>query len=193
MKYRLLWCKTLEINISISFVNFTDLNLYPTKTCVNEDIMKVFGNWYENLGSIWRPQSLQSGRIGSILVFHFFSNLLLNWFSELNWIKSVMTKLKIGDCFRHNWNRMVCGYFWQCLSYMFYEPVFNSNQSFGECFFLIIRDISPFCVATDTSVLVMSSLGFKSRVGSLILTFKKVYVLHITWDSSLVRHLPTSW
>ena len=40
---------------------------------------------------------------------------------------------------------------------------------------------------------VISPLGFKSRVGSLISHLAEAYMLHIRWDSPLVQHLLTSW
>ena len=40
---------------------------------------------------------------------------------------------------------------------------------------------------------VISPLGFKVRVGSLISHLAEAYMLHIRWDSPLVQHLLTSW
>ena len=50
-------------------------------------------------------------------------------------------------------------------------------------------------MAAEPSLLVMSPLGFKARVGSALFELSRgIHVtLHIPWDSPLVWHLPTAW
>ena len=53
---------------------------------------------------------------------------------------------------------------------------------------LFVRPLIP-----QFGFLVMSPLGFKARVGSIIHTWQRQTMIYIPWDSPLVRHLPTSW
>ena len=70
---------------------------------------------------------------------------------------------------------------WIAIFFLFFFKIFGGHESFlwGHWY--------PYF-----GLLVMSPLGFKARVGSLIRAVWR-HVLHVAWDSPLVWYLPTSW